>query len=153
MLALAKSLGATYATFRPTIETQPDRPGVASADRRWVLNAYATLKALAQEAHVEIDLERFLAYQRWESHGYSSCTGIRLNATVTPDGRVWVCPQRRGVTGSCLGDLTAESFGDIWARHPGQWAVDGGCRVMCRLHPVNETLSALAAPRPHGAFV
>jgi len=74
-----------------------------------------------------------------------------LNTTITPDGRVWLCPQRRGV--SALGDLRRESFTDIWARHPRTFTVDAGCRAMCRLHPVNETLAALRTPRAHEAFV
>ena len=60
-------------------------------------------------------------------------------------------PQRRGV--SALGDLRRESFADIWARHPKSFTVDAGCRVMCRLHPVNGVLDALQTPRAHEAFV
>lgn len=154
MLALARSLGATYTTFRPAIRTSPDRPAVTTDDRSWIDAAYyGVLLGLNNQADVEVDAARFLAYRHWTGHGYDACLGIRLNTTITPDGRVWLCPQRRGVGGSCLGDLRTESFQELWARHPGSFAVDAGCRVMCRLHPVNETLAALEAPRTHGAFV
>ncbi len=153
MLAFARQLGAHYATFRPVIDVQQDAPGQPSVSRAWVANALPTLRALAAERDVEIDVDRFQQYADWSGHGYSSCLGVRLNATVTPDGRVWLCPQRRGVAGSCLGDLRAESFGALWARHPGAYTVDAGCRVMCRLHPVNQTLAALEHPRAHEAFV
>jgi hypothetical protein len=66
---------------------------------------------------------------------------------------VWLCPNRRGVVGSSIGDLRTESFETIWARHPASFQVDAGCRVMCRLHHVNTTLAALSTPRAHEAFV
>jgi MoaA/NifB/PqqE/SkfB family radical SAM enzyme len=153
MLALTRQLGATYATLRPAIRFSADRPGVPSDDRSWITDAVPLLRHVAEEPDVELDVTRFLAYRDWQGHGYSACQGIRLNATITPDGRVWVCPNRRGMPGSCLGDLRAESFGAIWARHPASFAVNEGCRVMCRLHSVNETLAALSTPRLHEAFV
>lgn len=152
MLALSRSLGATYTTFRPTIQTSPDRPGVPTADRAWISQALATVLArVAKQSDVEMDLDRFEEYAGWAGHGYTSCEGVQLNTTITPDGRVWLCPQRRGVT--ALGDLRTESFADIWARHPGRYQVDAGCRVMCRLHPVNEMMATLRTPRQHEAFV
>ena len=117
----------------------------------WVLEALPDLVNLESEPDVELDAERFVAYAGWQGHGYSQCRGITLNTTITPDGRVWLCPQRRGV--SALGDLRRESFADIWARHPKSFTVDAGCRVMCRLHPVNGVLDALQTPRAHEAFV
>ena len=151
MLELARSLGANYTTFRPAIRTSPDSPSQCADDRRWILAAPLMFDQLAREKDVEIDPQRFREYASWAGHGYAQCRGPRLNTTITPDGRVWICPQRRGVT--ALGDLRRESFADIWARHPGHYDVDAGCRVMCRLHPVNQQLDTLAKPREHEAFV
>jgi MoaA/NifB/PqqE/SkfB family radical SAM enzyme len=153
MLALARSLGATYTTFRPTIDVSMDRPSVPSPDRGWVTDALPTLIELAAEANVEIDPARFEEYRDWTDHGYATCYGIRLVTQVTPDGRVWVCPNRRGMPGSEVGDLTKESFAAIWARHPGQWTDLRECRVMCRLHLVNQQLDTVEAPIAHASFV
>ncbi len=153
MYALAKSLGATYATFRPTIETSPDRPGVPIGNRAWITDSRMQLALLARHADVELDLDRFQQYRDWTGHGYDACKGIQLHATVTPDGRVWVCAQRRGVAGSCVGDLRAQSFAELWQSHPGQWTDFTNCRAMCRLHLVNGQIAALEQPRPHEAFV
>lgn len=153
MLTLARTLGATYATFRPLIETSPTEPGHITADRTWVSVCEPLLGALAKERDVELDVSRFLAYRDWQSHGYASCLGPTLTTTVTPDGRVWICPNRREYAGSCLGDLRTESLAAIWARHPRAWSVDRECRVMCRLHGVNTALDAATRPRPHGAFI
>jgi MoaA/NifB/PqqE/SkfB family radical SAM enzyme len=153
MVLLARRLGAKYATLRPTIETSPDRPSVVSADTRWVRDALPTLVWLAGMPDVECDPDRFSAYADWQGHGYQTCHGIKLSAVVTPDGRMWVCPQRRGVAGSCLGDLRTERFEDIWARHPGQWTDFAECRAMCRMHLTNQVLSPVFASYAHEAFV
>lgn len=154
MLALARSLGADYTTFRPTVETSPAGPSRPLGDRAWVTLALPMLRQMAMLPDVEVDPQRFIEWRDWESHPYRACYGIRLNTTITPDGRVWVCPNRREFAGaSCLGDLRVESFADIWARHPGQWTDFADCRAMCRLHAVNQTLSQVMAPRKHEAFI
>ena len=153
MLTLSRELGATYTTFRPAIRFSAAHPSVADDDPSWVTQALPILERLGQKPDVEVSVERFLQYRDWTGHGYETCYGVRMNTTITPDGRVWLCPNRRGMGGSCLGDLRTESFGDIWARHPGSFQVNDQCRVMCRLHPVNQTLAALETPRAHEAFL
>lgn len=163
MVALARSLGATYTTFRPTIETSADAPAVITGNRDWITDAFGPgddlsgrtlpLRALAAEPDVELDIARFYEYRDWSGRSYDTCHGIKLNATITPDGRVWVCPQRRGLPGACVGDLRVESFSDLWQRHPGQWSDFSDCRAMCRLHLVNEQLANVFTPQRHEAFV
>jgi MoaA/NifB/PqqE/SkfB family radical SAM enzyme len=153
MLALSRSLGADYATFRPTVETSADAPAIPTGSRDWISWAQPALEKLAAEPDVEIDVARFHEYRDWSERGYSVCHGVKLLTQITPDGRVWVCPNRRGMAGSELGDLSKESFAAIWARHPGQWTDFSQCRAMCRLHLVNESLSGVLTPQPHEAFV
>lgn len=153
MLALTRSLGATYATFRPTIRTSPVQPGLPLGDREWITQALPMLRLLADEKDVECDPPRFAQWRDWTGHGYPACYGIRLNTTITPDGRMWLCPNRREFADSCLGDLRTESFAAIWQRHPGQWTDFRACRAMCRLHLVNQTLATVYQPRPHAAFI
>jgi len=153
MLTLARSLGATYATFRPAIHTSPDRPSKTTDYRGWITAALPMLASVSHDTDVELDVERFIKYRDWSGHGYDACRGIRLSTTVTPDGRVWVCQQRRGVRGSEIGDLSKESFSQVWAKHPGQWTDFADCRVMCRMHLSNEILAQLAQPVAHAAFV
>jgi MoaA/NifB/PqqE/SkfB family radical SAM enzyme len=153
MLELARELGATYATFRPAIRFHAHHPSIADDDPSWVTRAVPLLEKVSREPDVELDVTKFTQYRDWAGHGYGTCYGIRLNTTITPDGRMWICPNRRGMPGSCLGDLRTESFGAIWARHPASFAVNDQCRVMCRLHPVNEVLHAIEQPRAHEAFV
>lgn len=153
MLALSRSMGATYTTFRPTIETSPDRPATPLGDRQWITQALPTLRFLADEPDVEIDPERFLMWRDWTRHPYPTCYGIRLVTLITADGRMWVCPNRHGMPESSFGDLSKESFAAVWAKHPGQWTNFASCRAMCRLHLLNQTLSDVYTPRKHGAFL
>lgn len=155
MLALARQLGASYATFRPAVRFDRLAPGQSLGDGLWARGwrAQALLASLAGEPDVEIDVERFSEYAGWQGHGYARCGGVRLHATVTPDGRIWLCPNKRGIESALLGDLRRESFATIWARHPGAVPVTGECRVSCRLHLMNQTLAAIEAPREHAAFL
>ena len=153
MVALSRRLGATYTTLRPTIETSPHDPATCTGDRSWITDALPTLRALAAEADVECDPDRFVEYRDWQARSYRTCYGIRFNATITPDGRVWLCPQRRGIPDSLIGHLEQDSFADVWARHPGSRSDLSECRVMCRLHLMNEQLDQVYRPQVHEAFV
>lgn len=152
-LKLADSLGATYTTFRPMIDFNQADPALPVGDRSWITEALPALRELAHTEGVVLDVDRFLEYRDYTGRSYRVCRGIRLNTTITPDGRVWLCPNRRGFPGSELGDLTKESFASIWSRHPGQWTDFRQCRVMCRLHLVNQRLDAIEAPMTHTEFV
>jgi MoaA/NifB/PqqE/SkfB family radical SAM enzyme len=155
MLELSDTLGASYTTFRPLVNVDLESPATIRGNT-WAQSAAwrVRLDLLAELPNVEVSRERFDAFAAWDgSRGYDTCYGIRFNTTITPDGRLWVCPNRRGMAGSSLGDLNEESFSDIWARHPGQWTDFATCRAMCRLHFVNLTASAVFAPRAHAEFV
>lgn len=153
MLTLARSLGATYSTFRPTVQASMAQPSVCEADRSWVTEALPVLWELHAEPDVEVQPERFAQYRDWAGHGYATCHGIKVETMVTPDGRVWLCPNRRGMAGAELGDLRTESFAAIWAKHPAATPVCGDCRVMCRPHFNNQVLAGVFQKRPHEAFV
>lgn len=153
MHALARELGATYTTFRPAIRASPATPSVCVDDRAWITDALPMLRALSANPTIEVDADRFAEYRDWAGHGYGTCHGIKLTSTITPDGRVWVCPQRRGIAGSCLGDLRREAFADIWQRQTGRYEVDSDCRVMCRLHLMNQQINPVFTTYAHEAFV
>ncbi|MBK9497194.1 MAG: radical SAM protein [Xanthomonadales bacterium] len=154
MLKFSRIIGADYTTFRPMIEYDIDNPSMPSGDVSWVTDALPFLWALSIEADVECIPERFAEYRDWtQQRGYGACYGIRFNTVVTPNGKVFVCVNRREFAGSELGDLSVESFGDIWSRHPGEWRDFDKCRVLCRLHMINETVWNVYRPRQHAEFV
>lgn len=152
-LKLADELGADYTTFRPMINFDQADPALPVGDRGWIAEALPSLRLLAQTPGVVLDVDRFLEYRDYTGRTYHACMGIRLNTTITPDGRMWLCPNRRGFAGSELGDLSKETFTSIWQRHPGQWTDFTQCRVMCRLHLINQRLDVIETPIAHREFV
>lgn len=155
MVSLAKDMGCR-AVFRPRILHSEEEPSRSLGGMTWLCSLLSSgvLDKLSRLPNVSCDPSRFQAYLDWDgSRPYRECLGIRLNATVTPDGRVWVCPNRMGYDDSCLGDLTKESFSAIWDRHPGKWTDFSRCRVMCRLHGVNCSLAPLSTPLQDADFI
>lgn len=154
MVSLSEDNGFAEAVFRPKILFDDANPAVREGGVDWVDAARSFLCWAADRPGVVCDISRFVAYRDWDGRRpYASCLGIRLNGTITPDGRVWVCPNRMGFEDSCLGNLTHESFAEVWARHPGRWDDFSRCRVMCRLHGVNCSLAPLTKSLEHGEFV
>lgn len=145
-------LGADYIQFRPTVRYAQADPAELDEDTAWIWEALPTLEAVSRTDGVEVDLERFRLYRDWRGHGYTTCWWSMLQTCITPNGKIWACVNRREHATAELGDLSVEAFPDVWARHEAaQVGID--CRVMCRGHLANETLTALVADRPHKEFV
>lgn len=156
MIDLARKIGATYSTFRPTVEYDMSDPAVMRGDRGWATQAMRLLdEATAGATDIEYLPARFIEYRDWNpaNRGYAVCHGIKFSATITPNGKVWVCPNRREFPDSCIGDLSVESFAQVWARHPEHWVDLSKCRALCRLHMMNRTLWEVYRPREHAEFI
>ncbi len=151
---LAHDLGADYVQFRPTILYQQDHPDEADEDTLWMRVALDYLEEVAEEREgfVVLDRDRFRMYQDWSGHGYETCWWSGLQTVVTPNGKMWTCVNKREHAGAEVGDLSQETFSDVWARHRLE-KVTGDCRVMCRGHLPNLALEAMLAPREHPEFV
>lgn len=155
MVDLARHHGAAYSTFRPAVVYDMANPADLRGDRQWVDAAMRLLSGFEDAGDVEYLPERFIEYRDWSAdhRGYTVCHGIKFSGTITPNGKLWVCPNRREFPDSCIGDLSRESFADAWARHPAQWVDLSRCRALCRLHLMNRTLWEVYRPRNHVEFI
>lgn len=153
MVKLARSLGVDYVQFRPTILSEKEAPGEVVENLNWLTNAMAHLNAYQKDSFVIADLERFAMYRDWDGHGYSTCYWSGLQTVITPNGKVWRCTNKREHPGALLGDLSQESFSELWARSGGSCGVDSECRLMCRGHVANLSLQPMMATTPHGNFI
>lgn len=133
-------LGADYVQFRPLI--------ILGASTDWIPEV---LKHIELSNAVIMSADRFRMYHEWQGHGYKKCRWTQIQSIITPEGKLWTCCNRRYI-GRPLGDVTQESFENIWARSAG-FNVDKGCRVMCRGHIPNLTLNEIFGERRHGNFV
>lgn len=153
MVKLGRDLGVDYVQFRPTIHYRQDAPSELAENTEWISWAVGWLQEYAHDPFVIADVERFRQYQRWDGHGYPTCYWSALQTVITPNGKVWRCANRREHADSLLGDLSVESFSDIWARSGGPCQVDSQCRLMCRGHIANTQLTDIMQERVHANFV
>lgn len=153
MVKLGRSLGVDYVQFRPTVRFDMATPDQLTEETSWIGNALGHLNAYTSDPFVSMDLERFRMYQHWRGHGYPTCHWAGLQTVITPNGHVWRCTNKREMPGGLLGDLTQESFADLWARAGGACQVDAQCRVLCRGHVPNVTLDAVLSDHPHPNFI
>ncbi len=156
MMKHGLSLGADYVTFRPIVEYDINDPTKAIGDRSWISEFIAQSPVIdewgGERDEIEFLPERFIAYRDWK-RSYPVCYGIGLHSTITPNGKVWTCPNTREFPGYELGDLRTETFEAIWDRHTGERADLSKCRVLCRLHMLNESLWEARRPREHANFL
>ena len=145
----------SYAWQDRVIDYNQDEPGqlVENVDHHAWLNYAAQRLGWYDNPFVVADLDRFRMYRDWEGHGYKTCHWSALQTVITPNGKVWRCLNKREHPEALLGDLTTESFSDIWERAGSTCAVDGKCRVMCRGHIANITLDAIMAEPAHRSFI
>jgi len=153
MVALGKSLGVDYMQFRPIIAYDQVAPGQLVEDVQWVNGAINNLRKYAGDKQVVADTWRFEMYRDWHGHGYQTCNWAALQTVITPNGKVWRCTNKREHPDALLGDLTTESFADLWKRSGGACAVDDKCRIMCRGHIANLTLDSIIGELGHKNFI
>jgi MoaA/NifB/PqqE/SkfB family radical SAM enzyme len=154
MVRLGKELGVTYVQFRPTILYDQEQPGkLVESDTAWIRHAIGRLNAYKGNSFVIADTDRFEMYANWRGHGYDTCYGAALQTAISPSGQVWRCTNKTEHPDALLGDLSTESFGAIWARSGGPCAVDGACRILCRQHIANLTLTPIMAQQVHANFI
>jgi len=83
---------------------------------------------------------------------YSTCYSTDFNASIGPNGDMFQCLNRRGIT--VIGNLLKEDLETIWKRKAHCWSDFKQCRDLCRNHEMNKELSYLLGPEPlHANFV
>lgn len=153
MVGLGRELGVDYVQFRPIIDYDQAAPGQLKADTAWISEAVYRLGFYEDDPFVIADAWRFNMYQGWTGHGYPTCNWAAMQTVITPNGKVWRCLNKREHPDALLGDLSTESFMNVWRRAGGPCAVNGGCRVMCRGHIANITLDAVLTEQEHRNFI
>lgn len=153
MVKLGEELGVDYVQFRPIINYEQAAPNQLVEDVQWVNGAINNLRKHAGNPKVVTDTWRFEMYRDWNGHNYKTCNWSAMQTVITPNGKVWRCTNKREHPDALLGDLTQESFSDLWKRSGGPCQVNDGCRVMCRGHIGNITLDAVLTEPAHPNFI
>ena len=146
-----EQLDADYVQFRPIVEYDQDAPGTPTIKPDWIDDAITALSFYNND-RVYASPERFEIYRDWQGHGYDTCYWSMMQTAITPNGKMWVCVNKREHPDACIGDLSNESFSDIWQRHK-LAIVDNKCRVLCRGHFGNVTLDKVLTSPEHEGFI
>jgi MoaA/NifB/PqqE/SkfB family radical SAM enzyme len=153
MVRLARDLGANYVQFRPTVRFEHATAAQLIEDAAWVDRAIGRLNAYVGDDFVIADLDRFRAYQHWQGHPYSTCHWSAMQTVVTPNGKMWRCTNKREHPDALVGDLSVETFAEVWQRGGRPCGVDASCRILCRGHIPNVTLDAVLSTPAHPNFI
>lgn len=88
---------------------------------------------------------------------YKLCYGHQFATTICADGRMYLCCHLRGYDKYCIGDLTKQSFKEIWnseRRRKVYESIDfKDCIPLCRDNTFNQVLWNLKLPREHANFL
>ena len=150
MQALALGLGVDYVQFRPTVRYDMAAPGKRTRGDHWLRRAAFLLDNMSGVLPGTVD--RFIDYDLWTGHGYDTCYWSALQTVITPSGKVWDCVNKREFPGAELGDLSRETWSDVWARRQ-LVKVDDQCRVLCRGHIANVAVNEILVRPAHAEFV
>ena len=151
MVELGQTLGVDYIQFRPAVQYEQTAPGQPAEDTAWMTECIRALEWVSAP-NVIVDIDRFKMYRDWNGHGYDTCYYSGLSTVITPNGNVWTCVNKREHAGALMGNLETESFSDIWARRK-LAHVNGDCRVLCRGHIANLTLTEVMRDVSHVNFI
>ena len=133
-----------FVDFRPLI--------VEGADYSWVGQAIEFFEAM-NHPQVKWAKYKFLDLLKPDKgRSYSTCYSTDFSASIGPNGDMFQCLNRRGIT--VIGNLLREDLETIWKRKAHTWCDFKQCRALCRGHEMNKELSYLLGPEPqHANFV
>jgi len=149
MIELGRALQPDYIQFRPVIDYDLNNPSKLKVQPSWI-----TELPEIQDEFIIYDKSRFEYYLSWQGHDYQTCHWSSMQTVITPNGKMWRCVNKRGFPDALMGDLSQQSFREIWDTVGYSCQVNDQCRVMCRGHLANQTLDkVLNAKTEHINFI
>jgi len=130
-----------FVDFRPLI--------VEGSDYRW---AEYAIKFFEGFHHPQVKWAKYKFHDLLKPNAgrdYQACYSTDFTASIGPNGDVYQCLNRRGIT--VIGNLLRETLEEIWERKQHVWKDFKQCRMLCRNHEMNKTLYKLLGPEPHHA--
>lgn len=158
---VSKECGIDYIQIKPVI-FHPQSSD-SQLERDFFLNALH----LAHDAREKLEDDGFKVYVKEDQFGailahnheiglYQECYA-NFFPIIEANGLVYYCSQTRGLPQFALGDLTKNSFKEIWEserRKKINQSIDiTKCQPICRCHPINKALWSIRHPDPGVNFV
>ena len=137
---LAKEIGCDYVEIKPSYDLDHYLIAQPMEHVETAREQIATLRMLADDgfrvitpATLEDVLDGTRLHQPKE---YTTCAVSEMRTLITPTG-AYVCPYFRGKADKKIGDLTKQSFTEMWQNRPGVVNPSLDCRFHCIRHQSN----------------
>lgn len=159
--------GLDYVQFRPLVENMianPTLTGGYSASRRSELKHVRSFVDMARLSWQRADFRVLSSEDKYDALSrddlgktFDRCWGSFLQATISADGKVYLCCHTQGQDRYCLGDLHRDTFAGVWHSRQAKAVRErvrpqAECPPACRLHPQNVTLQELTMVK-HANFI
>jgi radical SAM protein with 4Fe4S-binding SPASM domain len=164
----SKIPGLEYGQLRPLVNNMVADPsltggyeGFSQQEHSDILLAYRE----AREAFGRSDFKVVLSGGKYTAlaqkdfgRTYSSCHAHFLEAVVGADSKVYICCHGQGIEAYCLGDLSEDSFQEVWESKRAKEVYESinpssHCPPACRLHQQNALLQDLTEGVTHPNFI
>lgn len=155
---IARDLGVDYIRLRPFFNWDGKSP-FTPEEARDVLADLGACRALSTETfRVSFPAGRteWIA-ESGDGRSFTACNVHHFVTVVTADMKVYLCCHTRDMDRYCLGDLSRQSFADLWESERRRQVYENidfrDCATPCMMSGHNELLDRLAAPVAHANFL
>lgn len=149
---LAKEIGCDYFEVKAAFDEGHFIIHTPAALLQDVREQYLALKELEDDAFRILHSSTFISLierrTRVQSKSYQKCLTTELRTTITPSG-VYTCPYHRGNTFAKIGDISEQSFQEMW-QNADSSIIDPAknCTFHCARHESNLEIERLATASP-----
>lgn len=140
---LFKEVGVDYSQFRPLMKRWDEDKNVES-EKESIDFISECLKESTSGYDVLFSAPKYelMGKQKKEWRPYDICLGVNFTIVISADKKAYICCHQRGIEKYSLGDLSKESFKEIWKKR--QKIFDKidfrDCPYFCRNNPFNVIL-------------
>lgn len=140
-----------YIQYRPLHDTH---------GQAWFSDDTSTMDLIRQAAQVDSRVvwsePKYAAMLRGDCGKTDCCYGIYFETAIAADGLVYTCCHLKGNAAYAIGNLSKESFAEVWARHllSRVFRVTQDCPAFCRHFGANQLFEIEITPkRQHENFL
>jgi radical SAM protein with 4Fe4S-binding SPASM domain len=137
---LFKEIGVDYSQFRPLMQRwHENKDSEAEKESLEFISECLNESTRVYDVLYSTPKYELMKKPKKEWRPYGICLGVNFTIVISADKKVYVCCHQRGIGKYALGDLSKESFKEIWKKR--QKTFDKiefkDCPYFCRNNPFN----------------
>ncbi len=160
--------GIDYLQFRPLVANMVADPSLNGGYERFSKVDAKNIELACQNASGEFGRDDFKVLSSAGKYSalarlnfgreYDHCLAHFLEATISANGKVYICCHGQNIDRFCLGDLHEQSFSEIWHGSQAKRVYESinpakDCPPACRLHIQNSILHDIIEGTSHKNFI